>query len=178
MSQATRAMRGSWGLTVGWNSAPPPPGPRVRQRQRCSPGAEVIRAKTTATTRVSRLTIIRFTERYPRARRSQPLFREASKYCIHPERALGITVDREVLPDTLESPMSHVLSQPPVPCQLLDRVCERRCIVWRGQQARLLLLYHFRERPAAASDNGNPAGHRLRQHQPERLAHRGQEEDI
>jgi hypothetical protein len=54
--------------------------------------------------------------------------------------------------------MSHVLSQPPVPCELLDRVCERRCIVLRGQQARLLLLYHFRKRPAAASDNGNPAG--------------------
>src|SRR6266404_9978540 len=36
MSQLTRAVLGSWGLIVGWNIAPPPPGPTTLK----SPGRE------------------------------------------------------------------------------------------------------------------------------------------
>src|SRR6266446_6109828 len=36
MSQLTRAVLGSWGLIVGWNIAPPPPGPIILK----SPGRE------------------------------------------------------------------------------------------------------------------------------------------
>src|SRR5215467_8045604 len=31
MSQLTRTVSMSWGLTVGWNIAPPPPGPTIRK---------------------------------------------------------------------------------------------------------------------------------------------------
>src|SRR6267142_2322300 len=53
MSQATRAVRGSWGLTVGWDNAPPPPGPMMRQR--ASVVADPVKVGPAASTRIRRV---------------------------------------------------------------------------------------------------------------------------
>src|ERR1019366_7637989 len=53
MSQATSAVRLSWGLTVGWKREPPPPGPTMRQPSARGPGAA--QAKTAAITSDRRL---------------------------------------------------------------------------------------------------------------------------
>src|ERR1017187_1743573 len=53
MSQATSAVRLSWGLTGGWNREPPPPGPRMRQPS--ARGAGAAQAKTAAIRRDRRL---------------------------------------------------------------------------------------------------------------------------
>src|SRR6185295_15086766 len=69
MSQATRAVRGSWGLTVGWNSAPPPPGPMMRQRS--SPAADAVKARPAASTRIRRVPGMRLIGVHGRTRPDQ-----------------------------------------------------------------------------------------------------------
>ena len=102
----------------------------------------------------------------------------SSEQRVHVERFLDVAIDGEVPSDALDRPMPHLLSEPTVLGQVLDGVRESCCVVGRRQQARLLLLHHLGERPAAASDDGHATSHRFRKHQAERLTHRGQEEDV
>src|SRR6266542_281716 len=59
-----------------------------------------------------------------------------------------------------------------------EHVGEAVLVVGRDQPARLAVGDDFRRSVCAAGDHGQPAGHRLDQHQPERLADRGQHEQV
>src|SRR2546427_4235466 len=50
MSQLTRTVFGSWGLIVGWNIAPPPPGPMILK----SPGRKSLPLANISTATASR----------------------------------------------------------------------------------------------------------------------------